>query len=96
MEKDARALIKILQLAGEWDWKKDEKLNELIKLLNKTHPDEKVLIFTQFADTVTYLDDRLRAAGLKRLAGVTGDSPGAVLSCFSRTQSSISFSLSRS
>jgi len=74
LEKDARALIKILQLAGEWDWKRDEKLNELLKLVNQTHPNEKVLIFTQFADTVSYLEDRLRAAGLKCLAGVTGDS----------------------
>jgi len=34
-----------------------------------------VLIFTQFADTVRYLEAQLKARGVESLAGVTGDSP---------------------
>ncbi|GIW56147.1 MAG: hypothetical protein KatS3mg082_2551 [Nitrospiraceae bacterium] len=42
--------------------------------MSKKHPTDKVLIFTQFADTVRYLDEQLRARGLTKVAGVTGDS----------------------
>ena len=42
-----------------------------ISLRNK-HPDEKVLIFSQFADTVDYLGGQLRAAGIRDAATVTG------------------------
>src|SRR5262249_24882324 len=35
---------------------------------------EKVIVFTQFADTVRYLEAQLRARGVNRLAAVTGDS----------------------
>ena len=46
---------------------------KLLELLTKTHPDEKVLIFTQFADTAYYLERQLRNSGIDKLAGVTGD-----------------------
>ena len=42
--------------------------------MSKSHPDEKVLIFTQFADTAYYLEPHVRAAGVGNLACVTGDS----------------------
>ena len=42
-------------------------------LLSRKHPKEKVIIFTQFADTVTYLKDQLESRGIARVAGVTGD-----------------------
>jgi superfamily II DNA or RNA helicase len=72
--KDARALIKVLKLAGDWDPHKDEKLKTLLKLLDRRHPDDKVIVFTQFADTVEYLEHQLAGAGISKLAGVTGDS----------------------
>ena len=45
-------LFSILELAGDWNPAKDQKLAELQKLLTKKHPNEKVLVFSQFADTV--------------------------------------------
>ena len=45
----------------------------LLELLTKKHPSEKVLVFTQFADTVRYLEAQLEGRGVTRLAGVTGD-----------------------
>ncbi|MEK6776337.1 MAG: helicase-related protein [bacterium] len=73
LESDAKALLKILQTCGAWDPVKDTKLNALTTLLGRSHLKEKVLIFTQFADTVRYLESQLKARGLRHLAGVTGD-----------------------
>ncbi|HSW46791.1 MAG TPA: C-terminal helicase domain-containing protein, partial [Phycisphaerae bacterium] len=74
LRRDAQSLITVLKTCGGWDSKKDAKLKALTDLLTKTHPKEKVIIFTQFADTVDYLETRLKAAGIKAMAGVTGDS----------------------
>jgi len=73
LRQDAERLFSILQLAGDWQPAKDEKLAELEKLLTKKHPKEKVLLFSQFADTVSYLNEQLHARGLKKFAAVTGD-----------------------
>ncbi|GAG77845.1 unnamed protein product, partial [marine sediment metagenome] len=43
-------------------------------LLSKKHINEKVLVFTQFADTARYLEDQLKQRGLDLLEGVTGGS----------------------
>ncbi len=71
---DAKSLIEILKLCGTWDTKKDAKLDALFKLITKQHPDEKVIIFSQFADTVNYLSEQLEEMGVKAVVGVTGDS----------------------
>src|SRR5439155_9217817 len=57
---DAEALMNILDTAGEWDPDKDEKLAALHRLLTAGYPDEKVIVFTQFADTVRYLARELK------------------------------------
>jgi superfamily II DNA or RNA helicase len=72
---DARALLGVLATCGHWAPESDAKLNALVALLTQRHPDEKVLVFTQFADTVHYLTEQLRARGVTSFAGVTGDSP---------------------
>lgn len=73
LRQDAERLFTILELAGQWNPEQDHKLAELFKLLTKKHPDKKVLIFSQFSDTVTYLESQLKERGLKQMAGVTGD-----------------------
>lgn len=73
LRQDAEKLFSILEFAGRWEPKQDKKLEELYQLLAKKHPDQKVLIFSQFADTVSYLAEQLEARGLKAMAGVTGD-----------------------
>lgn len=70
---DARSLLQILQHCGRWEASQDAKLNALVHLLTQQHPQEKILIFTQFADTVRYLSAQLKARGLTACAGVTGD-----------------------
>jgi hypothetical protein len=71
---DAHALFGVLRKAGAWNPKLDTKLNALFDLLTKKHPKEKVILFTQFADTVYYLENQLQARGLTKMEGVTGDS----------------------
>ena len=79
LTEDAEALIQILQQYGEWDESKDAKLNALEKLLTQTHPGTKVLVFSQFADTVHYLTDALQERGLEQIAAATGGSANPTL-----------------
>lgn len=71
--EDARALAKVLQNVGDWQPERDEKLAALEDLLARKHAHDKVIVFTQFADTARYLEEQLKARGLTRMAGVTGD-----------------------
>lgn len=71
---DAQALLKLITTCGEWNADKDAKLKALLKLIMKEHPHEKILIFTQFADTVDYLETQFNARGIKNISGVTGES----------------------
>jgi superfamily II DNA or RNA helicase len=72
LQQDTQRLLQVLGAAGEWDARTDPKLAALVELLTVTHPDEKVLVFTQFADTVRYLTAALQVRGLSSVAGVTG------------------------
>ncbi len=74
LEKDAHSLITLLSEFGEWNPHHDKKLKALQDLVTKTHPHDKVLVFTQFADTVRYLSQQLTKRDVQRLEGVTGQS----------------------
>ena len=74
LKADSHALFKVLEQCGEWDPSKDTKLESLVNLLTKRFPKEKVLIFTQFADTVNYVTSQLRNKGITKVGGATGDS----------------------
>ena len=71
---DARALCELLDRFGNWDASRDAKIGTLYQILSGKHPDQKVLVFTQFADTVSYLESQLSARGLTGMSAVTGDS----------------------
>ena len=72
LENDILALSQVLEIAGEWKPELDAKLEKLEILLNQTHENEKVLVFSQFADTVRYLETQLKARGVADVVGVTG------------------------
>ncbi len=74
LRADCRRLLALLATAGSWDPQRDHKLAALAKLLGDAHPEEKVLVFSQFADTVRYLERELTARGIGPLAAVTGGS----------------------
>uniref|UniRef100_A0A831UBU4 NgoFVII family restriction endonuclease n=1 Tax=Geobacter metallireducens TaxID=28232 RepID=A0A831UBU4_GEOME len=69
---DVAELRRLLALQGSWDPAQDHKLGQLKELLKRTHPKEKVLIFTQFADTARYLGRELLKDGFSQLAVATG------------------------
>ena len=68
---DNDLLHAVLDQCGAWDARQDTKLDALASLLTEKHPNEKVLIFTQFADTVDYLDRQLAARGVREFGAVT-------------------------
>ena len=73
LRADAESLITVLEKCGEWDPNRDAKLDTLYDLLSNKHLGEKVIVFSQFADTVRYLEKQLKGRGVNKLAGVTGD-----------------------
>lgn len=74
LKRDTATLLAVLDRAGPWDASRDAKLDALEGLLTRTHGQEKVLVFTQFADTAAYLHRELEARGLTGIGCVTGDS----------------------
>jgi len=71
---DTAVLDGILQRIGEWTHADDSKAALLRTLVAVSHPEAKVLIFTQFADTAEYLGGFLRDAEVDRVEILTGRS----------------------
>ncbi|MFH1605227.1 MAG: hypothetical protein ABIH03_15135, partial [Pseudomonadota bacterium] len=86
LASDTQTLSELLRAHGKWDSKHDQKLLALHKLIARTHGKDKVLVFTQFADTARYLGRELRKAGVTQLEVATGASadPYALVSVVSR------------
>lgn len=55
LKKDCETLLEMITLCGDWNQETDQKLNELQNLLERTHKDEKVIVFTQYSDTALYV-----------------------------------------
>ena len=72
LEADARALLDVLVQAGGWHPERDTKLQALRQLVAQEHPREKVLVFSQFADTASYLGEHLARWGLNDMAVAAG------------------------
>lgn len=87
LRKDIQSLMRVLKKADGWDPKRDMKLQELLALLTEKHANDKVIVFSQFADTVNYLTEELKKAGMQAIEGVTGDTedPTAIAYRFSPT-----------
>ncbi len=87
LRKDIQSLMRVLKKADGWDPKRDMKLQELLALLTEKHANDKVIVFSQFADTVNYLAEELKKAGMQAIEGVTGDTedPTAIAYRFSPT-----------
>jgi Helicase conserved C-terminal domain/PLD-like domain len=69
---DSQTLGELLSSYGPWDPATDNKLIELRTLLTKTHAKDKVLVFTQFADTARFLGREMQRAGLTHVGVATG------------------------
>lgn len=75
LRADNATLEAILADAGPWQRDADAKLACLVKLLRGPHREDKVLVFTQFADTARYLGAALEAAGVAASAVAVGAGP---------------------
>ena len=74
LTEDTTALRALLTAYGDWKPETDSKLDALIRLLGVDHPDEKVLVFTEYKDTAEYIGAALRVAGIEHVGVATGDS----------------------
>lgn len=74
LRDDAEALRSILADSGEVPPNRDFKLQSLIRLVRDEAPDQKFILFTQFADTAKYLAGALQSAGVDGVDCATGDS----------------------
>lgn len=74
---DLDEIVKFLSEAKKFEPKHDDKLQKLIRLLNsKELVDQKVLIFTEYADTARYLKRQLDRAGVTGVAEVDSGTRG--------------------
>ena len=74
LAQDTQTLSELLNAQGAWEPTKDHKLQAFLRLIKQTHGKDKVLIFTQFADTARYLAAQARSAGVTHVEVATGAS----------------------
>lgn len=79
---DAKALIEILEISENWDAKLDRKLTALQKLITNTHKNDKILLFTQYADTANYIGKILKKRNIDKIEYVTGDDENPTLKAY--------------
>lgn len=70
---DNVALLGLLNSLPPWGPDSDAKLIALEDLVKRRHPNDKLLVFTQYADTALYLVQQLRARGVQHIAAVTSE-----------------------
>ncbi len=74
---DLDQIVQFIAEAKKFEPKHDDKLKKLIRLLkSKALADQKVLIFTEFADTARYLRGQIEQAGIKGVAQVDSATKG--------------------
>jgi len=74
LKSDSSALLRVFESCPQWNPADDTKLRALHHLITELHPAEKILVFTQFADTAAYLAAELQMRGVSALRPVTGNS----------------------
>lgn len=72
LQEDIERLSQVLRLCDAWEAAADTKLGALYDLISRQHKKEKVLVFSQFADTIRYLERELRRRGVAKLGAATG------------------------
>ena len=73
IQHDSDEIRGLLKTYGQWSTDVDSKVGALVDLVTKTHPNEKVLVFTEYKDTAEYVAKALKDSGVDKVALVTGD-----------------------
>lgn len=91
LQHDCAEILQIMQMVPHWNPDLDRKLNALHEMISIRHNEEKVLVFTQYADTANYLSRQLKHRQVNHLEHVTGDSenPTAIAHRFSPVSNKI-------
>lgn len=74
LNADSKKLIQMILLCGDWNPAEDQKMNSLELMLQTTHHDDKVVVFTQYSDTAEYIYNELRRRGFTHIDYATGQS----------------------
>ena len=59
LQRDIKGLLSVREKCDDWKPERDAKLAKLHELIVDKHPHKKIIVFTQFADTVSYLTEQL-------------------------------------
>ena len=91
LRHDTEVITEMLDRFGMWDADRDQKTAALERLLVERYPYDKVLIFTEAADTANYVYEELLRRGVADIGVVTGDSenPTALAQRFSPVSNSV-------
>lgn len=84
--EDNATLQRIIDRHGAWDPANDSKLNKLAELITGLEPHQKLLVFSEYADSISYLEKHLKARlPHVKLGAVSGRSsdPTHYARCFS-------------
>ncbi len=73
LESDCNIILQALKIGEKWDANNDKKINALEGLFKDKYKKEKILIFTQFADTALYLQREFNRRKTINIGCVTGD-----------------------
>lgn len=73
IEHDSEILRRLVGSFGSWSASQDSKLQALKALVTTRHPKDKLLVFTEYADTARYLSNELERGGVLEVAVATGD-----------------------
>ena len=79
LRSDNSLIGRILDRIGEWDQSHDTKLDALADLACGEHGSEKVVVFTEYADTATYMAAALAERGIDSVEAVTGSDANPTL-----------------
>lgn len=84
--KDNQTLQTIIDQHGAWNPANDSKLNKLAELISGLKPDQKLLVFSEYADSISYVEKHLKSRLPNvKIGAVSGRSsdPTYVARCFS-------------
>ena len=79
LRSDNRLVSGILGRIGDWDQESDTKLDALAGLACGEHGAEKVVVFTEYADTATYIAAAFAERGVRSVEAVTGSDANPTL-----------------
>ena len=74
LEYDIAVIEDLLARCGEWVPDRDGKLDQLVALIRADHAEDKVLVFTESADTAEYVTAVLADRGIADVETASGDS----------------------